>query len=47
MQNFMELDMRKNSDPKALTFGVWDLKPNLGQFKNQNLWQRTFIKPFS
>ena len=45
MQNFMELDMRKNSDPKALTFGVWDLKPNLGQFKN--LWQRTFIKPFS
>ena len=32
MQKFMELDMKKVSDPKALTFGVWDLKPNLGQF---------------
>ena len=32
MQNFMELDMKKISDTKALTFGVWGLKPNLGQF---------------
>ena len=32
MQNFMELDMKKISDPKTLTFGVWGLKPNLGQF---------------
>ena len=32
MQNFMELDMKKNSDPKALTFGVWGLKLNLGQY---------------
>ena len=26
MQNFMELDMKKLLDPKAVTFGVWDLK---------------------
>ena len=32
MQNFMELDMKKISDPKALTFGVWGLKASLGQF---------------
>ena len=32
MQNFMELDMKKISDPKALTFGVWGLKTSLGQF---------------
>ena len=32
MQNFMELDMKKISDPKTLTFGAWGLKPNLGQF---------------
>ena len=24
--------MKKFSDPKALTFGVWDLKTSLGQF---------------
>ena len=24
--------MKKFSDPKALTFGVWGLKPSLGQF---------------
>ena len=23
MQNFVELDMKKLSDPKALTFGIW------------------------
>ena len=32
MQNFMELDMKKFSDPKAVTFRVWDLKTSLGQF---------------
>ena len=32
MQNFMELDMKKISDPKALKFGVWGLKTSLGQF---------------
>ena len=32
MQNIMELDMKKFSDPKALTFGVWGLKTSLGQF---------------
>ena len=32
MENFMELDMKKISDPKPLTFGVWALRPNLGQF---------------
>ena len=31
MQNFMELDMKKNSDPKGLTFGIWVLKTRLGQ----------------
>ena len=32
MQNFMELDIKKSSDIKALTFAVWDLKTSLGQF---------------
>ena len=32
MQNFMKLDMKKFSDPNALTFGVWGLKTSLGQF---------------
>ena len=32
MQNFIELDMKPFSDPKALTFGVWSLKTSLGQF---------------
>ena len=27
---FMELDMKKFSDPKSLTFGVWSLKTTLG-----------------
>ena len=26
----MEPDMKKNSNPKALTFGVWCLKTSLG-----------------
>ena len=43
MQNFMELDMKKIPDPKALTFGVWwCLKPNLGQFG-----LKTFVKDLS
>ena len=32
MQNFMEFGMKKLSDPKAQTFGVWGLKTSLGQF---------------
>ena len=32
MQNLMELDMKKISDPKGLTFGIWGLKARLGQF---------------
>ena len=32
MQNFIELDMKKFSDPKAVTFGVWALRTSLGQF---------------
>ena len=32
MHNFMELDMRKFSDPKALTVGAWGLKTSLRQF---------------
>ena len=30
--NFMELDMKKFSDPETLTFGVWGIKNSLGQF---------------
>ena len=32
MQNFMELDMKRFTDPKPLTFEVWDLKTSLQQF---------------
>ena len=32
MQNFIEIDMKKCSDPKALTFGVWGLKTSLVRF---------------
>ena len=32
MQNFIELDIKKNSGLKALTFGVWGQKTSLGQF---------------
>ena len=44
MQNFMELDMKKNSDTKALTFGIWGLKPNLGQF-GPKTFGKGLIKP--
>ena len=32
MQNFMDLDVKIISVPKALTFGVWGVKTSLGQF---------------
>ena len=32
MQDFMELDMKNFSDPKALTFAVWSVKTSLGQY---------------
>ena len=32
MQNVIELDMKKSSDPKALIYRVWGLKTSLGQF---------------
>ena len=31
MQHFLELDMIKCLDPKAVTFVVWDLKTRLGK----------------
>ena len=43
MQYFMELDMKKFSDPKARTFGVWGLKTSLGQF-GPNVFGKGFIK---
>ena len=43
MQNFyMELDMKKSSDPKTLVFVSWALKTSLGQFGPQSLQQRTY-----
>ena len=44
MKNFMELVMKRTSDPKALTFGVWGLKPNLGQF-GPKTFGKGLIKP--
>ena len=44
MQNFMKLDMKKFSDPKALTFGVRDLKTTLGQF-GPRAFCKELIKP--
>ena len=37
MQNILELDMKKISDPRALTFGVWGLKTSLGQLGSKTL----------
>ena len=37
--------MKKVSDPKALTFGVWGLKPNLGQFGPKTFGKGLIIKP--
>ena len=44
MKNFMEVDLKKISDPKALTFGIWGLKPNLGQF-GPKTFGKGLIKP--
>ena len=38
----MELDMKKNSDLKALTFEVWGLKTSLAQFAS-----KAFCKGFA
>ena len=43
-QNVMELDMRKFTDPKTLTFGVWSLKTSLGQF-GPKAFGRELFKP--
>ena len=44
MQNFIELDMKKFTDPKTLTFGVWGLKTSLVQF-GPKAFGRGLIKP--
>ena len=44
MQNFMDLDMEKMFDPKALTFEVWGLKTILWQFGPKAL-SNGLIKP--
>ena len=41
MQNFMEPDMKKFSDLKTLTIGVWGLKISLGQYEPK-AFQRTY-----
>ena len=40
----MGLDMRKFTDPKTLTVGVWGLKTSLGQF-GPKAFGRGLIKP--
>ena len=44
MQNFIEIDMKNVWDPKAMAFGVWGLKPSLGQFGSKS-FGRKLIKP--
>ena len=44
IQNFMELDMKKFSDPKALTFGLWGIKTSLGQL-GPKVFGKGLIKP--
>ena len=39
----MEIDMKKLWDPKAMAFGVWGLKPSLGQFGSKS-FGKGFIK---
>ena len=41
MQNDMELEIKKISDPKALTFEVWDLKT---RYFKAILGQKSFAK---
>ena len=36
MQHFMEIDMKKLWDPKAMAIGVWGVKPSLGQFGSKS-----------
>ena len=43
-QHFIELDMKKITDPKTLTFGVWGLKSSLAQF-GPNTFGRGLIQP--
>ena len=45
MQNFMELDLKKFSDPKALDIEVQDLKTSLGKF-DPKAFDKGLIKPF-
>ena len=44
IHNFMELDMKNFSDPRALTFGFWGLKISLGQFGRP--FGKELSKPF-
>ena len=44
MQNVMELDMKKISDPKGLTFSIWGLETRLGQF-GPKVFGKGLIKP--
>ena len=44
MQNFMELDMKKFSDPKAMSFGICGIKTSLGQFGPKS-FSKGLIKP--
>ena len=43
-QNFVELDMKKCSDPKALTFGFWGLRTSLGR-SGPKVFCKGLIKP--
>ena len=38
MQNFMELDIKKVSGPKAVIFGVW------GQKSSRTIWPKAICK---
>ena len=44
MQHFMEIDMKKLWDPKAMAIGVWGVKPSLGQFGSKS-FGKGLIKP--
>ena len=44
MQNFMELDMKKISDLKRLTFAIWAIKTRLGQFGPKS-FSKGLIRP--
>ena len=44
MQNFMELNMKKFTVPKTLTFGAWGLITSLEQFGHK-AFGRGLIKP--